>query len=88
MESLLRWSIANSTPNATPPAPNGNIDPGIIDAILGKPESELMKEALAIAVDEEKEEDARLTALDDFEMVSAVIVCAFDLRAYVGLFVR
>lgn len=47
-----------------------------------------MKEALAIAVDEEKEEDARLTALDDFEMVSAVIVCAFDLRAYVGLFVR
>lgn len=69
MESLLRWSIENSTPSAQPPAPRQNIDPGIIDMILGKPESELMKEALAVAMDAEQTEDTRLNALEDFEMV-------------------
>ena len=69
MESLLRWSIEHSTPGATPSAPRRDIGPGVIDVILGKPESELMKEALAIAVDESKDEDERLGALDDFEMV-------------------
>ena len=37
--------------------------------ILGKPDSELMKEALAVAVDEQKDEDERVQALDNFEMV-------------------
>ena len=49
MESLLRWSIANSTPqdaNQPPPRPRTDLDPGIIDAILGKPDAELMKQAL------------------------------------------
>ncbi|KZT68029.1 nucleotide exchange factors-like protein [Daedalea quercina L-15889] len=73
MESLLRWSIEHSTTNdgsaQPPPSRMQNIDPGIIDAILGKPDSELMKEALAIAVDESKEEDMRIQALDDFEML-------------------
>lgn len=70
MQSILRWSIENST-GETPPQPQEakNIDPGIIDAILGRPESELMKEALAVATNEESGEDARLQALDDFEMV-------------------
>lgn len=72
MESLLRWSIANSTPgdaNREPPQPRTDLDPGIIDAILGKSDAELMKEALTIAVDEKRDEDERVQALDDFEMV-------------------
>ena len=76
MESLLRWSIANSTPqdaNQPPPRPRTDLDPGIIDAILGKPDAELMKEALAVAVDEKRDEDERIQALDDFEMVSAIL---------------
>ena len=73
MENLLRWSIANSGPrdaNQPPPQPRSDLDPSIIDMILGKPDSELMKEALAVAVDESKDEDDRLQALDNFEMVS------------------
>ena len=76
MESLLRWSIANSTPqdaNQPPPRPRTDLDPGIIDAILGKPDAELMKEALAVAVDEKRDEDERIQALDDFEMVSGIL---------------
>ncbi|TFY67417.1 hypothetical protein EVJ58_g1634 [Rhodofomes roseus] len=71
MESLLRWGIEHSGNNdgaqPQPPRSVQSLDPGIIDAILGRPDSELMKEALAIAVDEGKDEDARIQALDDFE---------------------
>jgi hypothetical protein len=79
MQSLLRWSIENSTTNtpgsdvaASPPQATTRrteLDPGVIDAILGRPDSELMKEALAKAQDASLDEDARLTALDDLEMV-------------------
>ncbi|EMD30899.1 hypothetical protein CERSUDRAFT_120241 [Gelatoporia subvermispora B] len=73
MESLLRWGIQNSTDNNAEPnvAPqqNKDLDPGILDAILGRPDSELMKEALAIAMDEKREDDERIQALDDFEML-------------------
>lgn len=70
MQSLLRWGIENSEAGTTePPARPKDLDPGIIDMILGKPDSELMKEALAIAVDEKRDEDDRLQALDNFEMV-------------------
>lgn len=79
MQSLLRWSIEN-TPSAGQSGGNGGqqpqprqIDPEIINAIMGKPESELMKEAVAVAVDTEKSEDDRLQALDNFEMVR---ICA------------
>ena len=74
MESLLRWGIANSAPQdgtQPPPQPRTDLDPGIIDAILGKSDAELMKEALAVAVDETRDEDDRVQALDDFEMVSS-----------------
>jgi hypothetical protein len=77
MESLLRWGIENSTAATDgprqPPQPPQNLDPGIIDLILGKPDSVLMKEALATAVDHKLEEDDRLTALDNLEMASYVI---------------
>jgi len=76
MQSLLRWSIENSVPQAGAPS-NGsserqNLDAGIIDAILGKPDSEQMKEDIAIAVDTTRSEDERVEALDHLEMVSGI----------------
>lgn len=69
MESLLRWSIENSGPSAGPPQPRTDLDPGVIDAILGKSDVELMKEDLAVAIDPHRSEDARVEALDHLEMV-------------------
>lgn len=72
MESLLRWGIENSSPpveGAPPPVARTDLDPAIIDIILGKPDAVLMKEAMAVAVDETKSEDDRVTALDNLEMV-------------------
>ena len=78
MQRLLRWGIENSSsadvPDGGPspasaPARRTDLDPGIIDAILGRPDSERMKEALAKAQDPSLDEDTRLTALDDLEMV-------------------
>jgi hsp70-interacting protein len=47
MESLLRWSIENAATDGSgprpPPEPRKDLDPGIIDAILGKPDAVLMK---------------------------------------------
>jgi len=92
MQSLLRWSIENSTPSSagsdvaaapsppTRPRTDSHLDPGIIDAILGRPDSELMKEALAKAQDASLDEDARLTALDDLEMLVENIDNANDLE--------
>ena len=72
MESLLRWGIENSSSNGTrpQPQPRTDLDSGIIDHILGKPDAVLMQEALAIAVDGTKTDDERIRALDDLEMVS------------------
>jgi hypothetical protein len=72
MQSLLRWSIENTPtgPAATDaPAPRRDLDPAIIDHILGKPDAVLMKEALAIALDHTQSEDTRVAALDEFEML-------------------
>ena len=46
MDALLRWSIENSsrgTVSGGPDIPKQPLDPGIIDAILGKPDAEQMK---------------------------------------------
>ncbi|KAF8462501.1 armadillo-type protein [Russula ochroleuca] len=81
MQSLLRWSIENSSNDvASPPTRRTDLDPGIIDAILGKPDSEQMKEALAKAQDASLDESARLTALDDLEMLVENIDNANDLE--------
>lgn len=72
MDSLLRWGIENSSPpvaGAPPPVRRTDLDSAIIDHILGKPDAVLMKEALAIAVDDTQSEDDRVRALDNIEMV-------------------
>lgn len=71
MDSLLRWSVENSTPRGAdePPPARQDIDPGVIDYILGKSDAVLMKEALEVALDENRDEEARIRALDDFEML-------------------
>lgn len=69
MESLLRWGLEHSDPAAAPPAPRTDLDPAIIDAILGKPDAERMKDALARALDEHRSDAERVQALDDLEMV-------------------
>ncbi|KAF9239453.1 armadillo-type protein [Melanogaster broomeanus] len=83
MDSLLRWGIENSTPlgeNAPLPAPRTHLDPAIIDHILGKPDAQLMKEALDFAVDTTKDEDTRIAAMDDLEMLVENIDNANDLQ--------
>lgn len=79
MESLLRWGIENSTPACDGGTQRMDIDPAIIDHILGKPDAVLMKEALEVAVDENQSSDARTQALDDFEMLVENIDNANDL---------
>lgn len=82
MESLLRWGLANSNPEdlqQAQNAPRQPLDPGIIDAILGKPDAVLMKEALEIALDDSKNEDDRVVALDNFEMLIESLDNANDL---------
>lgn len=74
MQSLLRWGIENSNPEelgAAQAAPQQkDIDPGIIDMILGKPDAVLMKEDMEVAVNPTSSEDDRIAALDHLEMVS------------------
>ena len=74
MQSLLRWSIENSTPQQDGDRQHvtqqQKLDTGIIDMILGRPDAEQMKEDVSAAGDESKSEDERLAALDHLEMVS------------------
>ncbi|PPQ71325.1 hypothetical protein CVT26_011970 [Gymnopilus dilepis] len=75
MQSILRWAIENSDPQPSETPSQGeqrtlkDLDPGIIDMILGKPDSEQMKEDMAVATDPSKSEDDRINALDHLEML-------------------
>jgi len=73
MQSLLRWSIENSTPQQDggrqPAIQQQKLDTGMIDMILGRPDAEQMKEDVGAASDKSKSEDERLAALDHLEMV-------------------
>ncbi|KZV75820.1 Fes1-domain-containing protein [Peniophora sp. CONT] len=87
MDSLLHWAITNTTssssdaPTEAPPtALRRDLDPGIVDAILGKPDVVLMQEALARARDESLDEDTRVEALDDLEMLVEPIDNASNLE--------
>lgn len=44
-------------------------DPGLYDAIMGKSEAQMMQEELCVAVDTNRSESDRVTALDNFEML-------------------
>src|SRR5258705_11321089 len=79
MESLLRWSIENSSPNdgsssVAAPVERKNLDPEIIDHILGKPDAERMKDDMAVALDVSKSEPERVEALDHLELVSTMML--------------
>lgn len=79
MQSLLRWGVENSTSSTGPQPTTNKLDPGIIDHILGKPDAQLMKEALIVGLDETQTEDSRLQALDELEMLVQNIDNANDL---------
>ncbi|KZP01828.1 Fes1-domain-containing protein, partial [Calocera viscosa TUFC12733] len=88
MESLLRWSIENtdvSSPEHTASLQTAahsrmqNLDPGLIDAILGKPDAVKMKESMALASDTGRTVSERLQALDDLELLVESIDNANDL---------
>ncbi|KAF9450527.1 Fes1-domain-containing protein [Macrolepiota fuliginosa MF-IS2] len=86
MQSILRWSLEHSSPldskpNDKPPVSRQQIDPGIIDMILGKPDAVQMKDDIALATDPTKSEDDRLAALDHLEMLVENIDNANDLAA-------
>ncbi|KAG9007509.1 hsp70 nucleotide exchange factor fes1 [Tulasnella sp. 427] len=74
MRDLLAWSTEHHTtsedPNYVPPRPLEELDPGLIDMILGKPDAVRMRDAMAIAVDESKSEEDRVVALDDMELAN------------------
>jgi len=72
MQTLLNWGLSNSTPEDFAQAkaePRQPLDPGVIDAILGKPDAVLMREALEAAQDDKLPTDARATALDNLELL-------------------
>lgn len=75
----MKWSVQNTDSNA--PAASSiaqdikagkrpDLDPAVLDSMMGKSEGQMMKEQLAAALNEESSEDDRETALDNFEMVS------------------
>lgn len=74
MQSLLRWSIENSTPLDSAPTDGPlprreDLNPEMIHMLLGKPDAERMKDDVAIAVDTSKTEVERIIALDDLELL-------------------
>ncbi|KAG8942590.1 hsp70 nucleotide exchange factor fes1 [Tulasnella sp. 424] len=56
-------------PDYAPPRPLEELDPGLIDTILGKPNAVQMRDAMAIAIDESESEQERRAALDDMELL-------------------
>ncbi|KAJ9122069.1 hypothetical protein QFC24_004296 [Naganishia onofrii] len=73
---------APSTSEATAAAPvqPKKFDTAILDHIMGKSEAVIMREKLAIAVDEEQDLSERIMAMDDFEMLVESIDNATDMQ--------
>lgn len=78
-DPLYRLNQGDDSPASTPgpatpqdgvaPLPRTDLNPDILDVIMGKSDSVVMKEKMAFAVDESNTVDDRIEALDDFEMV-------------------
>lgn len=74
--------LANSTENEDAPSIRATTediasgrrpdlsDPKLLEAIMGKSDAQMMTEELMVAVNDRRSEDDRVTALDNFEMVS------------------
>jgi hypothetical protein len=63
-------TAAPSTSTAAAPVQEKKFDTAILDHIMGKSEAVMMREKLAIAMDQEQDLSERIMAMDDFEMVS------------------
>ncbi|KAG0364003.1 hsp70 nucleotide exchange factor fes1 [Podila minutissima] len=76
LNELLKWSIINqatesedaSTPTE-PRKPLEKLDPGLIDAILGRSEGQLMMDALQVIKNPQATNDEKDLAWEDFEML-------------------
>ncbi|KAF9027989.1 hsp70 nucleotide exchange factor fes1 [Podila verticillata] len=76
LNELLKWSIINqatesedASPSTEPRKPMEKLDPGLIDAILGKSESQMMMEALHVIKNPQATNDEKDLAWEDFEML-------------------
>ena len=77
MDELLRWSILNSTTEnkgnadrkTQPLAQNSSLDPGIVDAILGKNDAVQMQENLAVILSQETSLEEKEVAFENFELL-------------------
>ncbi|KAK3832482.1 MAG: armadillo-type protein [Linnemannia elongata] len=76
LNELLKWSIINqatekedASPSNATVKPMEKLDPGLIDAILGKSESQMMLEALQVIKNPHSTDDEKDLAWEDFEML-------------------
>ncbi|KAG0295106.1 hsp70 nucleotide exchange factor fes1 [Linnemannia gamsii] len=76
LNELLKWSIINqatekedASPTNATVKPLPKLDPGLIDAILGKSESQIMLEALQVIKNPHSTDDEKDLAWEDFEML-------------------
>ncbi|KAG0368526.1 hsp70 nucleotide exchange factor fes1 [Gamsiella multidivaricata] len=76
LNELLKWSIINQATEKEDASPSGasakvvqKMDPGLIDAILGKSESQLMLDALTVIKSPKATTDEKELAWEDFEML-------------------
>ncbi|CUS23869.1 LAQU0S12e01860g1_1 [Lachancea quebecensis] len=71
MDKLLHWSIANSQGDQEAIEKVGKPDPELLQQLFGggPDETELMKQAVTVASNPEATLDAKLVALDNFEML-------------------
>ncbi|KAF9439225.1 hsp70 nucleotide exchange factor fes1 [Entomortierella beljakovae] len=87
LNELLKWSILNQATENEDASPAGasvkpleKMDPGLIDAILGKGDSQLMLEALTVIKNPQATSDEKDLAWEDFEMLIQQIDNASNLE--------
>jgi hsp70-interacting protein len=72
LNSLLRWSVEQTPvrgPSDPLPRPISNLDPAIIDALIGKSDAKRMQEIVSAIEEPELSPDQRDEAWDELEMV-------------------
>ncbi|KAK9763226.1 hsp70 nucleotide exchange factor fes1 [Basidiobolus ranarum] len=86
MDKLLQWAIVNQAtesedaPSSRTPSEMQKLDPGIIDAILGKDDATRMLECMTAIKDAETPLEAKEIAFDDLEMLIEGIDNAMNLE--------